>query len=482
MRMSGRGGTYRIVATAAWAAALLVGALPARADIGVVLNDSVAHGVARVTGAGHSGVYFSRICPAGPVKLRLCAEGEEGSVISTYADFGEDEKYEWNIVPLSVYLYGVSDRDERPLFGSERIKDALEREYLQNSLASHCTAPECSSNDKGDWRAMVGATLIRTVYLFAVTTTVQQDAKFIEEFNQRPNDGHFNGFTSNCADFTRELINTYFPKATHRNYLNDFGMSSPKGIARSFVIFAHDNPELEFRVLHFPQEAGTIKRSSTARAGTEQLVRSKKLLLPVLLFEAPAAGISAVTYLLTGRFSAQRERERYPTVRAGELERQRQLALARKDAAAAEEWAAQERKERERILGSPEQWEQYREQFAGLVADAEQSGLIASQKALGAVFKSLDAQGRPVRDEDGRLWLELHRDGDAVRVGLTAETVVSEDSDPALAYRLMLARVHQALASSPSARPAMPEFAQDWSLLQQVREKIEVWQARTARK
>ena len=97
------------MATAAWAIVVLCWALPARADVGIVLNDSVAHGVARITGAGHSGVYFSRICPASPVKLRFCLPGEEGSVLSTYEDFGEDENYEWNVVPLRVYLYGVED-------------------------------------------------------------------------------------------------------------------------------------------------------------------------------------------------------------------------------------------------------------------------------------------------------------------------------------------------------------------------------------
>ena len=80
----------------------------ARADAGVVLNESLDTSVARITGSGHTAVYLSRICPDGsPVKMRLCMPGEQGSIVSNYTTLGEDQPYEWNIVPLSVYLYGV---------------------------------------------------------------------------------------------------------------------------------------------------------------------------------------------------------------------------------------------------------------------------------------------------------------------------------------------------------------------------------------
>ena len=81
----------------------------ARADVGIVLNESLDTSVARITGSGHSAVYLSRICPASPVKLRLCGPHEQGSVMSNYTTLGEDEPFEWNIVPLSVFIYGVAD-------------------------------------------------------------------------------------------------------------------------------------------------------------------------------------------------------------------------------------------------------------------------------------------------------------------------------------------------------------------------------------
>jgi len=50
--------------------ALLTMTPQARADAGVVLNESLDTSVARITGSGHSAVYLSRICPAGSLPRR----------------------------------------------------------------------------------------------------------------------------------------------------------------------------------------------------------------------------------------------------------------------------------------------------------------------------------------------------------------------------------------------------------------------------
>src|SRR5689334_19203465 len=94
-------------------------------DVGIVLNESMDSSVDRISGTGHSAVYFSRICPESPVRLRLCRPDENGSVMSNYINIGEDERFEWNIVPLNIYLYGVEDPRFRPLFGSYKIKELL---------------------------------------------------------------------------------------------------------------------------------------------------------------------------------------------------------------------------------------------------------------------------------------------------------------------------------------------------------------------
>lgn len=89
---------------------------PARADVGVILNESLKSGLSsKIVAAGHSAVYLSRVCPVSPVRLRLCEPGEQGSVISTYSNFDEDQRFQWNIVPLSVF-YTASRTSENDLF------------------------------------------------------------------------------------------------------------------------------------------------------------------------------------------------------------------------------------------------------------------------------------------------------------------------------------------------------------------------------
>ena len=65
----------------------------ASADVGVVLNESLDQDVDRISSTGHSAIYFSRICPESPVRLRLCGPGEHGSVMSNYLNIGEDQQY-----------------------------------------------------------------------------------------------------------------------------------------------------------------------------------------------------------------------------------------------------------------------------------------------------------------------------------------------------------------------------------------------------
>src|SRR5260370_1921824 len=166
---------------------------------------------------------------------------------------------------------------------------------------------------------MVGASFSRSIYFFVVDTSVEQDLKLIAEFNSEPNVNHFNGAMRNCADFSRRVIYFYFPLAAKPDYLTDFGMTSPKAIARSFSHYGARHPEAHLRVLHFAQLPGTFKRSTECRGGTEQLVRSKKLLVPMLVFADHELPIVAVTYALTGRFNPQRELGTYPTLTASHL-------------------------------------------------------------------------------------------------------------------------------------------------------------------
>ncbi len=425
----------RTIAIPCVLALLLAGFACPRAsgDVGVVLNESMDSSLDRITGTGHSAVYFSRICPESPVKLRLCGPGEHGSVMSNYINIGEDQSFEWNSVPLNVYLYGVEDVQNRPIFGSYKIKHVLEERYRENYLSSLCAGAPCMNSYKSEWREMVAATLIRSMYIFVIDTTEEQDRKLIAEFNDSPNENHFNGVTRNCADFTRRAINAYFPKATRPDYLNDFGMTSPKAVARSFTRYALRHPESNLRVLHFAQVPGTIKRSREVRAGTEQLYRSKKFLIPMLLFADPAVPAVAGSYLLTGRFNPGREFERHPAVQqVSPQEKQSGTVVP---------------EERTRVVGTSEDWKEYRKAFDSVIVENIQEDVIDDRGDLKRFFKHFDERGTPFVDERGSLWMETSMNGKSAKVGLSASNVLARDSDPQLAHQLLLTRINYVLMS-----------------------------------
>jgi hypothetical protein len=438
----------------------------ANADVGVVLNESLDQSVDRISSTGHSAVYFSRICAESPVKLRLCSPGENGSVMSNYINIGEDQSFEWNVVPLNIYLYGVEDLRNRPIFGSYKIKHVLEERYRDRYLTPLCTRAPCRNSEKSEWREMVAATLIRSVYIFVIDTTEEQDRKLIAEFNDSQNKNHFNGVTRNCADFTRRVINTYFPNATHPDYLNDFGMTTPKAIARSFTRYARKHPESNLRVLHFAQVPGTIKRSREVRAVTEQLYRSKKFLVPMIIFADYAVPVTAASYLLTGRFNPEHEFEQHPAVEHVSAENKRNAIVSPK--------------ERTRVVGTSKEWKEYRKAFDSLMADDVQEEVVNDRRDLGHFFKHFDRAGTPFVDEHGLLWMETFENGRSVRVGLSASNVLAPGSDPQLARHLLLTRVSDVLKSPKHSRETMSEFVQDWATLQRAAGNRTSWLAHNA--
>jgi hypothetical protein len=443
----------------------------ARADVGVILNESLDSSVDRITSTGHSAVYFSRICAESPVRLRLCRPDEHGSVMSNYINIGEDQSYEWNVVPLSMYLYGVEDPQNRPVFGSNKIKHVLEERYREKYLSGFCESLPCRTSYKSEWREMVAATLIRSLYIFVIDTTVEQDKELIAEFNASPNKNHFNGVTRNCADFTSRVINSYFPHATKTDYINDFGMTSPKAVARSFTRYALQHPEANFRVLHFAQVPGTIKRSRECRAGTEQLYHSKKFLVPLIIFGEHELPVVAASYMLTGRFNPEHQLEEHPTAEASAIGHEVQVAKAEKDKARARQLEMDAKLERARVVGTTEEWKEYRDAFDAIAGEAIRDEIIPDNKHLNRFFKNFDNVGTPVGDENGALWMEIPEGRRKFKVGLSASNILAPGSDSLGAYELLLARTDGILKSPKHSRETMAEFRSDWASLQRASEK-----------
>jgi hypothetical protein len=442
----------------------------AQADAGLMLGESTGQGMSRWTSAGHSAVYLSRVCPDGPVRLRLCAPGEQGSVLSNYINFSEDKPYEWNVVPLSVFLYGVDDPKDRPLYASPGLRAALQERFRQERLGEICPDGTCTDG-KANWRDVVAANFIRDIYMFEVSTTVEQDEAFVRKFNALPNVDHYNGFTRNCADFARLVINTYFPGAAQPDHINDFWMTSPKAISKSFTHYAVQHPERSYRVVRFTQIPGSYRRSRDARKGTEVTFTSKKWFFPMLLRSNDLMLFTA-SYMLTGRFNPELELRRRPTTSVtAEMTESREAREAGDDQFA-NDLELLSKSERNAVFGTKAQWGNYSDALAEFRGEFDVRSLELDTASAKSVANALDEHGHVVLDPDGPIWI-VYRDGDSVRrVGVSASNVNAPGSDGELAYALLLARSSAELLAPPKNREMLPEFQADWQLLEEARRNL----------
>ena len=129
------------------------------------------------------------------------------------------------------------------------------------------------------------------------------------------------------------------------------------------------------------------------------------------------------------------------------------------------------------MVGTPEEWKQYRTSFAYILSEsaAEQSpggSANESLKANGSLkkfFRRLDDAGTPVADSNGALWMEFSDGDESSRIGLSASNVFSSGTDADLAYQVVLARIGHVLKSPKHSRESMMEFRQDWKLLESAR-------------
>jgi hypothetical protein len=276
---------------------VLVFALPVRASVAVLVEQPYG-GLSRINPAGHSAVYLDHVCAESPTKLRACREGELGVVLSRYDDI---DQYDWLAMPLVSYLYAVDSPEQIPetmdRAGEILIRDAYRRAHLQ------AIAPDLEDGKAppGNWYQLVGSSYDRTIYGFSVKTTPEQDAGLIAAFNDRKNVERYNGAFINCADFVRVTINRFYPHAIHRNFIGDFGITSPKSVARGLAHYSVKHPETGLQVFVIPQVKGEIPRSHAIQGVSESLL--KKYGVPLIVLSPTTTAAIFVAYISHDRFA-----------------------------------------------------------------------------------------------------------------------------------------------------------------------------------
>ena len=275
----------------------------ARAEMAVLLEEPFGlFGAMNPT--GHAALYFSKICADSPHHLRRCTAGETGVVISRYHRVAG---YDWLAIPLVPYLYAVERVEDVPLYAGTEAVALLRDAYRRRALRDLIPDGENGKMPEGEWIQLIGSSYDRQIYSFKIETTEVQDDRLIERLNTRPNHAHFNLFFNNCADFTRRVINSYYPHSIRRSILADAALTTPKQVAKSLVKYSRRHPGLRLTSFVIPQIGGNAPRSTKTRGVLESLLKSKKYAVPLVALHPLIATTLAVGYITGGRFDPRRQ-------------------------------------------------------------------------------------------------------------------------------------------------------------------------------
>jgi hypothetical protein len=297
----------RVASTALAVVFLAMGGVRARADAALLMQEPYGE-FGAFNPTGHAAIFLNHICAESPTHLRPCHPGEPGAVISRYHKI---DGYDWLAIPLIPYLYAVERVQDVPAEADATIVTRLRDEYRRSHLEEF--APDVEKGEKageapgGEWTQLIGASYERKIYGFQVQTSADEDERFMDKFNDSRNDGHFNLLFHNCADFTRTLLNVYYPHGVHRNFFVDLGITTPKQVARSLTKYAEKHPDLPFSTFQIPQVPGSIPRSHPIDGVLESVVKSKKYVVPLAILSPELTAGFVVAYLTDGRFKAPKD-------------------------------------------------------------------------------------------------------------------------------------------------------------------------------
>ncbi len=383
------------------------------------------------TATGHAAVYLSGVCAESPLVLRPCAPGELGVVVSRYDGIGH---YDWVAIPLISYLYAVEQTDQIPLFVDQKTVAFLRDQYRRKHLES--VAPDLDSGETpgGNWNQLVGSAYDRTLYGFEIETTADQDLAFIEAYNSRPNVSHFHTTYRNCADFAKDVINFYYPKALHRSAIADVGITTPKQMAKTLTKYSNRHPELQFSRFVIPQVPGSMARSTPVHGVVESFLKSKKYIVPSAIVSPVFAGCVLAVYVGTG---------------AGRIDPAREAFV----------YSAE--RDLEPPIGTEDR-RSYRLELTRMAKDPAAEGSAARIEKWSHLLRnaspSLDAQGRPV--------MRIVSGGEVLHIGLSASNVLSAGAPEPLTQELLEARLSAELRRGNPPKASESDVARDWNMLQ----------------
>ena len=247
---------------------------------------------------GHDAMYFERICAETPMRVRRCAPGELGAVITRYQGIAH---YDWLATPLIPYLYSVEvASDVPPRADHDQVIRLREKYHDPHLLILGKDVPRGGDRKRG-WSQLVGAAYDRRIYAFRFATTEAQDDALIARLNDDANRSRFNLLYRNCADWTSSILNFYFPGTFHRSILPDGGITTPRQVAYKLMRYARKHPETHLTVFDIRKVPGNRRHSHANKSIAKSLITSGYV-VPLFFLSPYIDAVIVVDYLGWGRF------------------------------------------------------------------------------------------------------------------------------------------------------------------------------------
>jgi hypothetical protein len=384
------------------------------------------------TATGHAAVYLSDVCADTPVHLRPCAPGETGVVISRYDGVNG---YDWIAIPLIPYLYAVERPEDVPLFADAKMTAFLRDHYRRKYLEGVVPDLKNGATPGGNWYELVGSSYDRTIYGFEIETSRKQDAALIKKLNSSPNVSHFHTVSRNCADFAKDILNFYYPRALHRSVVADVGITTPKQMAKMLTKYSARHPEIPFSRVVIAQVPGSMPRSSKVHGVVDSFFTSKKYIVPSAVVSPIFAGCVAAVYVGSGAARFEPARNASVFVMGGQPE----PSINHEDLRA------------------------YREELKHML---EGTYPEKTDQNIARSWAKLQKQAEANVDENGHPVLEMRVGKSLIQVGVSADNVLNGNAPPELVRQLVEARLQSELQRRPANGITESEVTRDWTLLE----------------
>jgi hypothetical protein len=284
----------------------------------------------------------------------------------------------------------------------------------------------------------VGSAYDRAAYAFEIETSAAQDQAFIRAYNAAPNRSHFRTVSRNCADFAKDVINFYYPKALHRSIVADVGIATPKQMAKTMVKFSTRHPQLTFSRYVIPQVPGSAARSTAVHGVVESFFKSKKYIVPSAVASPVFAGCVAAVYVGTN---------------AGHFDPAKQAMVFNAE------------RELEPPVGAEDRRSYQIELNRLVAADVVETAGTRVEKTLMRIMSN----AAPGFDSEGRPILRMRIGDEAVTLGVAQSNIFATQSSRRLAQQILEARLREELRRGNPPKVSESDVEHDWTLLEKAR-------------